>query len=393
MAKFKIQRKNSDGTFTDIDIHAKYADTAGSASLAGTATNASYASTSGTASKVTNKLTINGNEYDGSSAVDITTPNDNTTYTFTGGTNKITVTPSNGSSVDVSVTPYIQGMISGYGTSGYLAKFDTASSITSAVAFNSADKESFLRHDGTWGVPSGIQYSFSGDDTNTISIAASNGTSQSVTINNVAKASYADTCGVAESAETAETADSASVAAQVGHTLTINGTAFNGSKDVSMTISGGGSSVSCTLNGSSTTSPSWYAPTSAGTKGNILKSNGSGAPTWDNIQYISSLSNGAAKASSYGNLMWYQYIKMPDSSGYSLLIQWGQRTPTSSSTPVVTFSKSYNYIPTVIVSVQPSADTQVQRQAPSVISTTGFTLGYNTVKTPFAWVAFGFVKL
>ena len=35
-----------------------------------------------------------------------------------------------------------------------------------------------------------------------------------------------------------------------------------------------------TLNGSSTTSPSFYAPTSAGTSGYYLKSSGSGAPTW-----------------------------------------------------------------------------------------------------------------
>ena len=35
-----------------------------------------------------------------------------------------------------------------------------------------------------------------------------------------------------------------------------------------------------TLNGSSTTSPSFYAPTSVGTSGQYLKSNGSGAPTW-----------------------------------------------------------------------------------------------------------------
>ena len=35
-----------------------------------------------------------------------------------------------------------------------------------------------------------------------------------------------------------------------------------------------------TLNGSDTTSPSFYAPTSAGTNGYVLKSNGSGAPTW-----------------------------------------------------------------------------------------------------------------
>lgn len=37
---------------------------------------------------------------------------------------------------------------------------------------------------------------------------------------------------------------------------------------------------SVTLNGSATSSPSFYAPTTAGTLGQVLTSNGSGAPTW-----------------------------------------------------------------------------------------------------------------
>lgn len=37
---------------------------------------------------------------------------------------------------------------------------------------------------------------------------------------------------------------------------------------------------SVTLNGSATSSPSFYAPTTAGTSGYVLTSNGSGAPTW-----------------------------------------------------------------------------------------------------------------
>lgn len=41
---------------------------------------------------------------------------------------------------------------------------------------------------------------------------------------------------------------------------------------------------SITLNGSSTTSPSFYAPTTAGTSGYVLKSNGSGAPTWTSAE-------------------------------------------------------------------------------------------------------------
>ena len=39
---------------------------------------------------------------------------------------------------------------------------------------------------------------------------------------------------------------------------------------------------SISLNGSTTTSPSFYAPTGAGTVGQVLTSNGSGAPTWQN---------------------------------------------------------------------------------------------------------------
>lgn len=40
---------------------------------------------------------------------------------------------------------------------------------------------------------------------------------------------------------------------------------------------------SITFNGSATASPSFYAPTTAGTSGYYLKSNGSGAPTWAEV--------------------------------------------------------------------------------------------------------------
>lgn len=43
-----------------------------------------------------------------------------------------------------------------------------------------------------------------------------------------------------------------------------------------------------TLNGSATTSPSFYAPTSAGTSGQVLVSNGSGAPKWESLDISSS---------------------------------------------------------------------------------------------------------
>jgi len=38
--------------------------------------------------------------------------------------------------------------------------------------------------------------------------------------------------------------------------------------------------VTITLNGASVSSPSFYAPTTAGTSGQVLKSNGNGAPIW-----------------------------------------------------------------------------------------------------------------
>lgn len=45
-------------------------------------------------------------------------------------------------------------------------------------------------------------------------------------------------------------------------------------------IANGKTTNNITMNGSSNDSPSFYAPTSAGTDGYFLKSNGSGAPTW-----------------------------------------------------------------------------------------------------------------
>ena len=48
--------------------------------------------------------------------------------------------------------------------------------------------------------------------------------------------------------------------------------------DYGLTLSLNGSSY--TFNGSSAVSKSWYAPTTAGKEGQVLKSNGSGAPTW-----------------------------------------------------------------------------------------------------------------
>lgn len=48
-----------------------------------------------------------------------------------------------------------------------------------------------------------------------------------------------------------------------------------------------------TLNGTQTASPSFYAPTGAGTSGQYLKSNGSGAPAWTNFPSIPSAGTSA----------------------------------------------------------------------------------------------------
>ena len=57
---------------------------------------------------------------------------------------------------------------------------------------------------------------------------------------------------------------------------------------------------SITLNGSSTTSPSFYAPTGAGTSGQYLKSNGSGAPSWTNFPTIPTITDTYSGTSSDG---------------------------------------------------------------------------------------------
>lgn len=84
----------------------------------------------------------------------VTLPSDNnTTYTFTSGTNGFTVKPSNSTSTQtVTVTPSIANNITGSGTSGYLAKFNSSNTIEDGVAFGT-DTTKFLRNDGTWVAP------------------------------------------------------------------------------------------------------------------------------------------------------------------------------------------------------------------------------------------------
>jgi hypothetical protein len=53
----------------------------------------------------------------------------NTTYTFAGGTNKFTVTPSGGTAQDITITPSITNNITGSGTTNYVPKFTGTNTI------------------------------------------------------------------------------------------------------------------------------------------------------------------------------------------------------------------------------------------------------------------------
>ena len=85
-----------------------------------------------------------------------------TTYTFTDGTNGFTVTPSGGTAQTVTVTPSITNNITGSGTSGYLAKFNGANTITSGPRLGTSTT-TFLNNKGEWTTPAGTYSHPTGD--------------------------------------------------------------------------------------------------------------------------------------------------------------------------------------------------------------------------------------
>lgn len=89
------------------------------------------------AGKVTNAITINGQTFDGSKAVNITTPDNNTTYTFANGAaGNFTVTPSGGEPQTVSI-----GKPATAGAADTAAKLATARQI--AIIGDAAGTTSF----------------------------------------------------------------------------------------------------------------------------------------------------------------------------------------------------------------------------------------------------------
>ena len=77
-----------------------------------------------------------------------------TTYSFTGGTNKFTVTPSRGTAYDVEVTPSINNNVTGSGTSGSLVKWNGTNTVTNGPVLGT-DTTKFLNNKGEWAVPGG----------------------------------------------------------------------------------------------------------------------------------------------------------------------------------------------------------------------------------------------
>lgn len=75
-----------------------------------------------------------------------------TTYTFANGTNGFTVTPAGGTAQTVTVTPSITNNVTGSGTSGYIAKWNGANTITNGPAFGSTTT-TYLNNAGSWATP------------------------------------------------------------------------------------------------------------------------------------------------------------------------------------------------------------------------------------------------
>ena len=98
---------------------------------------------------------------DGTWAAPSYTTNTNTTYSFTGGTNRFIVTPSSGNATTVNITPSITNNVTGSGTSGYIAKWNGANTITNGPAFGSSTV-TYLRNDGSWTTPNNTTYDLSG---------------------------------------------------------------------------------------------------------------------------------------------------------------------------------------------------------------------------------------
>lgn len=174
---------------TDIGALPDTTKYAGSSTAGGVATSAAKLSNT---SKIgdTNKpvyFTANGVPAAISYTIGTNVPSNalftDTTYTFTGGTNKFSVSVNGGTASDVNITPSITNNVTGTGTSGYLAKFNGDHTVTNGPALGNSTT-TFLTNKGTWATPVGTTYTGDGLITitnNVISTTATKNTAASAT--------------------------------------------------------------------------------------------------------------------------------------------------------------------------------------------------------------------
>lgn len=110
-----------------------------------------------------------------------------TTYSFTGGINKIIVTPYKGGAaqdpITVDIGINIPDNITGNGTADALAIFSGANTLKGTITLDSNSKTQFLRRDGTWQEPVGTTYTLSQSASNkrVLTFSSSKGDSVDIT--------------------------------------------------------------------------------------------------------------------------------------------------------------------------------------------------------------------
>lgn len=123
-------------------------------------------------------------------------------------------------------------------------------------------------------------------------------------------------------------------------------------------IDAGATANTITLNGSATKTPSFYAPTGAGTSGQILVSSGSGAPTWQNAPesfHKYTATNGSLTASG-GAFTWSIPATTHKVSNVGIIVQLYQVSTGEMVFADVTVNQS-NYNVTITINDTASAGT------------------------------------
>lgn len=98
-----------------------------------------------------------------------------------------------------------------------------------------------------------------------------------ITLPNGDVGTVTDVAAQLAAAEAADLANSAKTSADSANQAASNA---QSRADSAYNLANGKTTNNISMNGSSNNNPTFYAPTSAGTDGYFLKSNGAGAPTW-----------------------------------------------------------------------------------------------------------------